>query len=332
MIVDLKRFIEEERPFWQELEEGLAKLRQQRAELSLADAERLHYLYQRTSSDLMRMRTYAAENELLRYLEQLVAQFYAEMHGTRPRGRRLRPWHWFSVIVPQRVRANKSSGFFSLLIFTIGMLLGGYFIHVQPQSKRVIVPFAHLQGNPSDRVAIEENMAFGDLEGEVTFAAELMENNTRISLLLMALGFTWGIGTTVLLFFNGLTIGAVAWDYIAAGELEFLLAWLLPHGTVELPALVLAGQAGFLLASALLGRSGGPHLQQRFRGAAKDAAHLFGLVVILLIWAGLVEAFLSQQHGNLIPYSLKIAFGCLQLAGLVLYLGLAGRKAEVADA
>lgn len=329
MIVDLKRFIEEERPYWHELEAGLAGLRKG-DRFDIAAVERLHYLYRRTSSDLMRMRTYAVENELQRYLEQLVAQVYAEMHGQRTRGRRFRPLYWLRVQVPRSVRARSGSGLFALVLMTLGMVLGAFLIQVQPSTKRIIIPFAHLHGDPADRVALEESFAVaGSIEGEATFAAELMENNTRLSLLIMAMGFTWGIGTAWLLFYNGMVIGAVAWDYLSAGQISFFLAWILPHGSVELPALVLAGQAGFLLGSALIGRGGGQQLQERFRGAGRDAAHIFGLVVLLLIWAGMVEAFLSQQHGNLVSYPLKIAFGSLQLAALIAYLWFSGKRVEV---
>jgi len=40
----------------------------------------------------------------------------------------------------------------------------------------------------------------------------------------------------------------------------------------------------------------------------------------LLIWAGMVESFLSQYHAPVIPYALKIAFGAVELAALTLFL------------
>ena len=38
----------------------------------------------------------------------------------------------------------------------------------------------------------------------------------------------------------------------------------------------------------------------------------FGFM-LLLIWAGFVEAFLSQYHEPFVPYSAKIAFGAIEL-------------------
>jgi len=39
----------------------------------------------------------------------------------------------------------------------------------------------------------------------------------------------------------------------------------------------------------------------------------------MLVWAGLVEAFLSQYHRPVVPYSLKIGFGVAELILLVLF-------------
>jgi hypothetical protein len=50
---------------------------------------------------------------------------------------------------------------------------------------------------------------------------------------------------------------------------------------------------------------------------------IFG-VGLLLVWAGFVEAFLSQYHEPIIPYSLKISLGLLELVLLCLFLAKSG--------
>jgi hypothetical protein len=54
-------------------------------------------------------------------------------------------------------------------------------------------------------------------------------------------------------------------------------------------------------------------------------------VAVLLVWAGLVEAFLSQYHEPVIPYSVKICFGLVELALLILFLSKAGTAAEASQ-
>jgi hypothetical protein len=46
----------------------------------------------------------------------------------------------------------------------------------------------------------------------------------------------------------------------------------------------------------------------------------------MLVWAGMIEAFISQYHKPVIPYGLKIAFGACELVALTAYLGWAGRE------
>ena len=47
---------------------------------------------------------------------------------------------------------------------------------------------------------------------------------------------------------------------------------------------------------------------------------LIGGVAVMLVWAGIVESFFSQYHQPVVPYWLKIAFGCVEFAALVWFL------------
>jgi uncharacterized membrane protein SpoIIM required for sporulation len=117
-------------------------------------------------------------------------------------------------------------------------------------------------------------------------------------------------------------------DYVYAGQARFLLGWLLPHGAIEIPAILLGGQAGFLLASALIGWGSRKSRRQRLREIAPDLTTIIFGAGVLLIWAGIVESFLSQYHQPVIPYALKIAFGAAELVALTLFLARSGAASE----
>jgi len=51
-------------------------------------------------------------------------------------------------------------------------------------------------------------------------------------------------------------------------------------------------------------------------------------VAVLLVWAGLVEAFFSQYHEPVLPYWVKITFGLIELAALSLFLAKSGSRSE----
>ncbi|MDQ5978723.1 MAG: Stage sporulation protein, partial [Verrucomicrobiota bacterium] len=275
MIIDLVKFAAAEEPHWRRLEEILAaRQRDPWGTLPLEQARELDYLYRRTAADLARVSASAAEPELRRRLERLVARAYAEIHGTRGAGTvRFHPWRWFSTVLPQAFRRQWRAAAVAVLVTLIGVIFGGIAIAVDPEAKHAIMPFPHLLGNPSDRVADEESAMADRLDGhKAGFAGQLMTHNTKVTLFALALGMTWGVGTIILLFYNGVILGAVAVDYMLAGETTFLFGWLLPHGIIEIPAILVGAQAGLLLARAVLGRADGRALGARLRAVVDDVA------------------------------------------------------------
>lgn len=333
MIVNLEKFIERERPGWERLDAVLRRLADDPwRELPVAEARELEGLYQRACADLARLRTYAADPGARAYLEGLVARGYAEIHGQRSAGTRVRPLAWLARGIPQAFRRRAGAFWFAFALMLAGSLFGALALAFDPEAKEVIMPFDHLRGDPAERVADEEKRGRegddGDEGRRATFAGSLMVHNTQVTLNAMALGLSAGVGTLVLMFYNGVVLGAVAFDYIGAGQSVFLAGWLLPHGSVELPAMLIGGQAGFVLAGALIGRRERKPLRERLRAVAPDVATLCGAAALLLVWAGLIEAFLSQHHEPAVPYVAKIAFGAAQLAALVWWLARSGASAE----
>jgi len=332
MIIDLERFIDEEKKYWTELETILDKLdRDPFKKMNLSEIKRFHYLYQRTSSDLARVMGFSAETEIRRYLESLVGHAYAEVHELREKPHRFSPLHWFFQAFPQTFRQHLRAFVLALVITAFGFAIGGIAITIDREAKRVILPFSHLQIDPSKRVAYEEKAgATKDrLKGKkATFSAFLMTHNTRVSLFTFAMGFTWGIGTVLLLFYNGIILGATALDFVHAGQSTFLLGWLLPHGAIEIPAILVAGQAGLILAGALIGWGRRISLKKRLRTVASELVTLLCGLAVMLIFAGIVEAFFSQYHEPVIPYDAKIIFGVSELIALILFFGLSGKSKE----
>jgi len=300
MLIDLQKFIVAERPFWSELEGMLDTLeRRPELRLTLGQVERFHYLYQRTSADLAKIKTLSAEPNTRAYLESMVARAFGEIHETRERPHRLAPLHWFFGTFPQTFRRHINAFWICLAAMLAGSLFGGFVLIADPDSKPVLLPFSHLHGDPSDRVAAEESALDDRLQGaKSSFSSYLMTHNTKVSIFTLALGLTWGIGTLIMLFYNGVILGAVALDYVLAGA---LIGWGKP-----LP------------------------LKSRLRKISGDLVTLICGIASMLIWAGIIEAFFSQYHEPVIPYAVKIGFGTLELILLVLFLTRSGKGTKSA--
>ena len=328
MILDLERFVAREQPRWRELESLLERLdASPGVRLDLDGSLRLHYLYQKAGADLAKVRAQSAAPQLRRYLEALVGRAYAEIHAHGDQRAGFSPRAFFRRDFPAAFRRHIAAFWLAVAVTLAGAAAGGALVRWDADAKSVLLPFDHLMGSPSERVAREEQNPQRILQRPKTyFSSYLMTNNIKVAILTLVSGFLFGIGPLILLFYNGAVLGAVAYDYLAAGQGRFLAGWLLPHGSFEIPAILLAGQAGFLLGAQLLQGSRHGGAVRRLRAAAPDAAVLIGGIAAMLVWAGIVEAFFSQYHEPVLPYAVKIAFGCVELIALAAYLGWSGRR------
>lgn len=328
MIIDLERFLKEEKPLWEKLDLLLLQLENDpEKDLSLEELKAFHDYYQRASADLARMATFGSDPDTRRYLESLVARAYGETQEIRGSEKGFSLLNWFLAVLPETFRRRRKAFFLALTVTIAGIAFGGLAVMMDPDAKGAIMPFQELLGSPSERVAKEEQADKDRLKGiKMRGAAWYMTHNTRVSFFTAVSGISWGTVTVINLFYNGVILGGVAADYIMDGKTIFLLAWLMPHGVVEIPAILLGGQAGFVLAGAMIGRKSRLSLRLRLKKSAPDFITICFGAAILLVWAGIIESFLSQYHQPVIPYAVKIGFGCAELGLLTLFLIRSGRK------
>jgi len=328
VILNLERLQAQAQPRWKSLELLLGSLENRPdRRLSPAEAEQLQELYGQTAADLNRVTHGALAPELRQYLERLVARSYAELYYALPtRSEIWQPRRWLRIFTAFPEAFRRQSRYFALavVITMLGCALGGLAVRYDPASVDVLLPADYLR-NPEQRVHEEEQGQGRHLESaqiEAAFSAQLIRHNIQVALLAAALGMTFGIGTALLLFENGVLLGAVAVNYTQRGFGLFVTAWLLPHGVFEIPSILIAGQAGFYLARLLLRRREDRNVRQTMR----EWLVLVAGLAMMLVWAGLMEAFVSQHHAPVLPYGFKVGIAVAELVLLTLYLVLTGRR------
>ena len=233
MILDLERFQAQARPRWRELESLLAALESRPdRRLSPAEAEQLQELYAQTAADLNRVTHGALAHELRQYLERLVARAYAELYYAPPKRSEIwQPRRWLRIFTafPETFRRHARYFALAVLITLLGCIFGGLAVRYDPASVDVLLPADYLR-NPGQRVHEEEQgqgRHLASAQTEAAFSAQLIRHNIQVALLAAALGVTFGIGTALLLFENGVLLGAVAVHYTRQGLGLFMTAWLL---------------------------------------------------------------------------------------------------------
>ncbi len=323
--MDVGTFISRRRPAWTDLEDLLDEAdRSGLKSMDLEDIRRLGRLYREASADLVWARSRRAGAEVVDYLNALVARAYARIHPPR----RLR-WEavitFFRVDYPRLVRRNLRPILLAMAVFLAGGLFGAGGMAFDPMAASYLLPEEHQYLDPKQRVARDTGGEFlltPDLQA--AFSAYLFTHNIQVSVLAFAVGLLGGVLTALILFMNGVLIGALAYAYHADGVGLFFWAWILPHGSLELSAVFIAGGAGFVLGRALLA----PGRRSRRDALREDGAEAVRLVLGLapiLVVAGLVEGTLSQWHLPWIPPALKLLFAAAAGGSLWLWLLRAGR-------
>ncbi|MFS0841041.1 stage II sporulation protein M [Paenibacillus sp. 1P03SA] len=125
----------------------------------------------------------------------------------------------------------------------------------------------------------------------------LAANNIGTAFIVAASGILLSIPTVLLLLFNGLMIGFVIVLSTAVHSWPVILAGLLPHAILEIPALLLAGAIG-LRPLGLFARAVQLKLTISWKKEALESAKLFAVAAVLLIAASLVEANVTPALMN----------------------------------
>jgi len=148
-------------------------------------------------------------------------------------------------------------------------------------------------------------------------ASQIIANNVQVTFAAFALGITAGIGTLLLLLLNGISLGGVFGLYQSKGILGLLLAFVAPHGVLELSAICIAGGAGLLIAGGML-LPGEMTRRAALAANSRRAMRLLAASSLLLIVAGSLEGMVSPIPTW--PLWLKLMVSATTLLALVSYL------------
>jgi uncharacterized membrane protein SpoIIM required for sporulation len=319
-------FRKEREGSWMELESLIARVEASGLRtLSAADLSRLPVLYRATLSSLSVARAISLDVNVRDYLESLAARAYVCVYGAkRPALEAAR--RFLAERFPATVRTLRRHLALSAALLLLGTLTGLGLTATDPNRFYALVDPDYAQGRtPAStteelRQALYDDKHPADLLG--AFAMYLFTHNARIGMLCAALGFAAGVPVMLLLFTNGLLLGAFAALYQDRGlGIEFW-AWILPHGVTELLAVVLCGAAGLAVGESLL--FPGRHTRLHNLGLRGREAGVVVLgAVLMLLLAGLVEGVFRQTVHDVV---LRLSVAVLSAALWAAYFTRVGHR------
>ncbi|MBD2563393.1 MULTISPECIES: stage II sporulation protein M [Nostoc] len=311
--MNIQRWIARREANWQRLDALLRQIEKKGLKsLRAAEIRELASLYRSVAADLARARTQQIGNTLIQSLQTLTTRAYTQIY----QGSRRQEWQailefyrWGLPSVVQKTFVYIAA---ATALFLLGALVAWWYSWQNPSFMPLIVP-----ENLITKVRDEHKLWMGSIVGiEPLASSGIMINNLSVSFGAVAGGITAGLYTAYLMVFNGLLIGAVS-TLVGQNNLAYpFWAFVLPHGSLELPAIFFAGGAGFLLARAIV-FPGKYRRGEALKFYGSQAVQLvFGIVPMLII-AGAIEGFFSPNPS--VPDAIKYLAGIGLFVLLVMY-------------
>ena len=307
------------KPAWDRLTEILDAIHQRGVRsVPPADIEELVHLYRQVSADLARLRAQQADPMLIDELNRLVVR----AHGRVYRGLSKRSLRIAAFLLHDHPRLFRATWRCTLASFICAASFAVMSYHAV-QSRPELV--ADIMRGMDEEFYYERTES--DIRDRFQVAASpvissmVTTNNIRVALYAFALGITFGVGTVYVLIVNGTMVGGLAGAYARSGVGSEFWLTILPHGALELSAIVVAGGAGLLLGAALWA----PGQRTRGRAIREEALRACKLAVGLIpafIVAGFFEGFVTPSD---LPDAVKVSLGATAALAFWLHLLISGR-------
>src|SRR6201998_1239211 len=312
------QWIAKRRPHWDRLAFLLTRSDQGGlSQLSRAELQEMALLYRQVAADLSVLRGEETARTHSDHVNLLLARAHHIIYS-----RRKTTWmtlfRFLKDEYPAIFQRQLPYVAASLLVTIAWGLLGAAVTNARPEFMRHFVGPAMIATMEQHKMWTDSIVSVAPKE-----TSQIMTNNLSVSFLAFAGGILFGVGTFFLLFTNGMMLGVIATACHQYSMSLPLWSFIAPHGSLELPAIIIAGGAGFRIGHAML-FPGGYRWKESVAKGGIEATRLVAGVIPMLVVAGCLEGFFSPSHA---PVWLKFTVGGLLFTLLLTWLFRPGKAA-----
>jgi len=305
--MDVDTFLATNQESWDRLSTLVGRASRQVGRLSADELGEMVTLYERTATQLSYARTTYRDPALTATLSTLVARAGAVVYGSRPRTLRALG-QFFAVTFPAAVWYSRRFVAVSAALLLVPAFAVGLWVANSPRAVEATGP-----------KAVREAYVNQDFEQYYRsapaseFASHVFTNNVQVSIYAFAAGIAFCLPTAFILIYNGANVGVAAGLFASVGQQAKFFGLILPHGLLELTAVIIAGAAGLRLGWTLIDPGDRTRRDALADEGRRALAIVAGLVVVFLA-AGTIEGFVT---GSSLPTWARVGIGALGEAALL---------------
>ena len=267
-------------------------------------------LYRQVAADLSVLRQDSTARSYALHVNQLLARAHHIIYSSR-KTNLLTLFRFLRDEYPLIFQRQIGYVLVSLAVTIAWGLLGAVLTSARPEFMRHFLPPAMIATMERHQMWTESLVTVAPLA-----TSAIMTNNLSVCFTGFAGGIAFGLGTFFVLVENGLLLGVVGAACHQYSMSVLLWSFVAPHGSLELPAIIISGAAGFRIGHAML-FPGALRWKESVAHGGIEATRLISGVIPMLVIAGCLEGFFSGSHA---PVWLKFTVGGLLFTMLNLWL------------
>jgi uncharacterized membrane protein SpoIIM required for sporulation len=311
------QWILKRRPHWDRLAALLAQSDASGlGQLSRAELQELALLYRQVAADLSVLRQDATSRTYAQHVNHLLARAHHIIYSGR-KASILTLFRFLRDEYPLIFQRQIGYVAASVLVFVFFGVLGAALTSARPEFMRNFLGPEMIATMERHKMWTESVVSIAPMA-----SSAIMTNNLSVSFVTFASGIAFGLGTFLYLFENGMLLGVIGAACHHYEMSQALWSFVVPHGSLELPAIMIAGGAGFRLGHAML-FPGALRWRESVARGGIEATRLVSGIVPLLVIAGLLEGFFSPSQAH---EWFKFTVGGLLFAMLNLWLFRPAKK------
>lgn len=284
----LDSYVLENSAEWLRLEELVEHANKKSKRLKDEELDELLVRYQRSSAHLSYVRSTYGDPQLTARLTRAVAGARAVIYGSQPKVRGAVKT-FFAATFPAAVWVARKQVLVSAIALLLPWAIVAVWIANSPAAIEAFAP-------PALREAYinEDFEAYYSSAPAAEFSSQVFINNIQVSFLAFVTGILFAVPTIALLAFNGANVGVAAGLFHDAGEASKFWGLILPHGLLEITAIIVAGGAGLRMGWSMIVPGDRTRTQSLIHEAQRSVSIILGLIIVFIL-AGLIEGFVTPS-------------------------------------
>lgn len=249
--------------------------------------------------DLSYAKTFYPQSKVARWINGIAANIYQSIYQNR-KEKYSRIWLFWKYELPLLFRQYHKVFLFTLLLFSAIVFIGVLSSVEDPSYAADFFNNKVQRGYYDETISrIRKGDPFGVYKDDNKFSmlVRIAFNNISVAFKMVVAGLLFGIGTIMLMWQNGLMLGAFQYIFFAEGLgwQSVLVIWI--HGTIEISSIVIAACAGLILGFSWI-FPGTYTRKHAFLKRAKDAMKICVSLVPFFIVAAFFESYVTHLMSN----------------------------------